>query len=186
MDENPPRLEAWAIFSRREGSFDLFVSPALYGTPLHERVMGEYVAWAERRAQESGLKKLWPFWAMEYDQVLARLHQAHGYVAVQAAPPVPLFERTLDELPMMRLPDGFTVQGVSNLADGKLRAAVLHSHFRPNGDWHAFWAEYAQFMGTAVYGGERDLFVRSPDGRASANRRLGYPVLPDGSRPCRR
>ena len=69
---------------------------------------------------------------------------------------------------MIRLPDGFTVQGVSNLADGKLRAAVLHSHFRPNGAWHEFWAEYAQFMGSVVYDGERDLFVRSPDGRGAS------------------
>lgn len=87
---------------------------------------------------------------------------------MQADPPVPLFERTLDALPTLRLPAGFTVQGVSNLADGQLRAAVLHSHFRPNGDWEAFWAEYAQFMGTAVYAGERDLFVRSPDGRGAS------------------
>lgn len=168
VDENPPLLEAWAIFSRREGSFDLFVSPAIYDTPRHERVMAEYIAWAEDRARAAGLTKRWPFWAMEHDKVLARLHQAHGYVAVQADPPVSLFERTLDELPTIRLPDGFTVQGVSNLADGQLRAAVLHSHFRPNGDWHAFWAAYAQFMGTAVYDGERDLFVCAPDGRGAS------------------
>ena len=168
VDVEPPTLEAWAIHARSEGSFDLFVSPAIYDTPLHERVMDEYIAWAEARAREAGLKKLWPFWAMEHDRVLARLHQAHGYVAVQADPPVPLFERTLDELPAIRLPAGFTVQGVSNLADGELRAAVLHSHFRPDGDWHAFWAEYAQFMGTSVYAGERDLFVRSPKGRGAS------------------
>lgn len=167
-DEEPPTLEAWAIFSRREGSFDLFVSPALYGTPLHERVMAEYTAWAEERARAAGLKKLWPFWTMEYDTVLARMHQAHGYVAVQPNPPVPLFERTLDELPTIRLPEGFTVQGVRNVEDGKLRAAVLHSHFRPNGDWNTFWAEYAQFMGSVAYDGARDLFVRSPDGRGAS------------------
>src|SRR5689334_11773385 len=37
-----PMLEAWAIFSRHEGSFDLFVSPALHGTPAHGIVMDEY------------------------------------------------------------------------------------------------------------------------------------------------
>ncbi|MEZ4869343.1 MAG: hypothetical protein R3C14_48925 [Caldilineaceae bacterium] len=41
MDTEPPTLEAWAIFSRREGSFDLFVSPAVYGTPAHAAVMDE-------------------------------------------------------------------------------------------------------------------------------------------------
>ena len=167
-DEEPSTLEAWSIFSRREGSFDLFVSPALYDTPQHAVVMDEYVAWAEGRAREAGLKKLWPFWAMEYDTVLAQRHQAHGYVAVQAEPPVPLFERILDELPTISLPDGFTVQGVNNLDDGKLRATVLQSAFNPNSDWDAFWAEYARFMGTAVYDGERDLFVRAPDGRGAS------------------
>jgi len=46
VDEEPPTLEAWAMFWRHEGMFDLFVSPALHGTPLHAVVMDEYVAWA--------------------------------------------------------------------------------------------------------------------------------------------
>jgi 2-phosphoglycerate kinase len=36
-------------------------------------------------------------------------------VAVQADPAPPLFERTLDALPAIPLPDGFTVQGVRNV-----------------------------------------------------------------------
>ena len=47
---DPPTLEAWAMFWQHEGTFDLFVSPALHGTPLHETVMDEYVAWAAVRA----------------------------------------------------------------------------------------------------------------------------------------
>jgi mycothiol synthase len=89
-------------------------------------------------------------------------------VIVQIDPAAPLFERTLDELPTEKLPDGFTVQGVSNLDDGRLRAAVLQSAFRPDGDREEFWAEYRQFIGSAVYDGERDLFVRSPDGRGAS------------------
>ena len=50
--KEPPTLEAWAMFWQHEGTFDLFVSPALHGTPLHETVMDEYVAWAEARARE--------------------------------------------------------------------------------------------------------------------------------------
>jgi GNAT superfamily N-acetyltransferase len=57
---------------------------------------------------------------------------------------------------------------VSNLDDGKLRSAVLRSAFSPNREWEPFWAEYAQFMDTPVYHGERDLFVRSPDGRGAS------------------
>ena len=40
--------------------------------------------------------------------------------------------------------------------------------FQPNADWDGYWAKYAQFMGSAVYSGERDLFVRSPDGRGAS------------------
>jgi mycothiol synthase len=167
-DEEPRALAAWAIYLVSAGTFDLFVHPTLHGTPMHERVMDEYVAWAETRAREAGLKQLSPFWAMEYDKVLVRLMQEHGFVVVQVDPPVPLFERVLDELPTIQLPVGFTVQGVNNLDDGQLRAAVLHSHFSPNGDWDKFWAEYQQFMGSVVYDGERDLFVRSPDGRGAS------------------
>lgn len=168
-DEEAPTLAAWAIFSRLEGSFDLFVQPALHGTPLHEAVMDEYVAWAEARAREAGLKQIMPWWAMEYDKVLARLHQAHGFVvAAVVGPSAPLFERTLDKLPAIPLPAGFTVQGVSNAEDGRLRAHVTHGAFSSNDDWEKYAAAYAQFTGAAVYEGERDLFVRSPDGRGAA------------------
>jgi ribosomal protein S18 acetylase RimI-like enzyme len=167
-DQGQPTLEAWAIFSRHEATFDLFVSPALYDTLLHETVMDEYVAWAEARAREAGVKQISPFWAMDYDKVLARQMQARGFEVVPANPAAPLFERTLDKLPTIPLPAGFTVQGVRNLDDGRLRAAVLHSHFSPNGDWEEFWTEYRQFIGSAVYDGERDLFVRSPDGRGAS------------------
>lgn len=168
VDDPSPTVVAWAIFSRHEGSFDLFVHPSIYDTVQQEAVMDTYVAWAEARAREARLKTLWPWWAMEHDLVLARLHKERGYVAVQPDPPAPLFERTLDTLPTIPLPAGFTVQGVNHLADGKLRAAVTHGAFRPNDDWAGYWAEYAQFIGSAVYDGERDLFVRSPDGRGAS------------------
>ncbi len=92
VDVDQPTLEAWAIFAHNEGSFDLFVHPALHGTPLHVAVMDEYLAWAEARAREAGLKQLWPFWAMAYDNVLAQLMKARGFVVVQAGLPAPLFE----------------------------------------------------------------------------------------------
>ncbi len=93
--------------------------------------------------------------------------KARGFVVLEGLPP-PLFERSLDELPTIRLPDGFTVQGVKDLDDGRLRAAVTHGAFRPHDDWNGYWAEYAQFIGSSVYAGERDLFVRSPDGRGAS------------------
>ena len=87
---------------------------------------------------------------------------------IPADPPAPLFERTLDELPTMPLPEGFTVQRVRNLDDGRLRAQVTYAAFDPNGDWDGYWAKYAQFIGSAVYDGARDLFVRAPDGRGAS------------------
>lgn len=44
-----------------------------------------------------------------------------------------------------------TVQGVKNLEDGRLRAAVTHGAFRPKVSWDRYWAEYAQFIGSAAY-----------------------------------
>jgi mycothiol synthase len=168
VDNDQPVLQAWAIFLPNEGSFDLFVHPALHGTPVHEIVMDEYVAWAEARAREAGLKQIYPFWAMDYDKVLDRLMKARGFVVVQADPAPPLFERTLDELPSIQLPEGYIVLGVRNLEDGRLRAQVTHGAFQPNDDWDGYWTTYAQFIGSAVYDGERDLFVRSPDGRGAS------------------
>jgi mycothiol synthase len=168
LDDGQPALMAWAILMHNEGCFDLFVQPELHGTPEHERVMDEYIIWAEARAREVGLTKIWPFWAMDYDQVLIRLMQARGFVIVQADPPVPLFERALDHLPTLPLPAGFTVQGVRNLDDGRLRAAVTHGAFRPHFPADAQWAEYERFIASPVYDGERDIFVRSPDGRGAS------------------
>jgi mycothiol synthase len=167
--KDPPVLEAWAMFWRHEGTFDLFVSPTLHGTPAHEAVMDEYVAWSEARAREAGLKQLSPFWVLEYDLVMDCLLEAHGFEVVPPGGlPAPLFERALDDLPPIKLPDGFTVQGVSNLDDGRLRASVTHGAFRPNDNWESYCAEYMKFIGSAVYDGERDLFVRSPDGRGTS------------------
>jgi mycothiol synthase len=167
-DDGQPILEAWAMFWRHEGTFDLFVSPALHGTPLHAIVMDEYVAWAEARAREVGVKQIAPFWMLDYDTVMHSLMQARGFVAIRFDPAPPLFERSLDALPTIPLPEGFTVQGVRNLDDGRLRARVTHGAFRSNDDWEDDAAVYAQFIGSAVYDGERDLFVRSPDGRGAS------------------
>jgi mycothiol synthase len=169
VDEGQPSLEAWAMFWQHEGTFDLFVSPALHGTPAHEAVMDEYVAWAAARAREAGLKQIAPFWVLDYDTVMIRLMQERGFVVIPADLPPPLFERSLEALPAICLPDGFTVQGVRNLDDGWLRARVTHGAFNQSTDeWENDAARYAQFMGSAVYDGERDLFVRSPDGRGAS------------------
>lgn len=168
VDAEPPTLEAWSIHSRREGSFDLFVSPALYGTPTRAAVMDEYVVWATARARESGLNTLWPFWAMTHDTVLTALMTERGFVVEEVDPPVPLFERTLDALPAVGLPAGFTVRGVSGPDDGRRRAAVTHAAFGCNDEWEAYAAEYAQFISSAAYDGERDLIVVAPDGRGAA------------------
>lgn len=168
MDGMPPTLVAWAIHSRREGSFDLFVHPTIYETPHHAAVMDEYVAWAAARAREAGLKTLWPFWAMTYDTVLERLMAERGFVIEQADPPVPLFARTLGELPEIRLPDGFTMHGVRNLDNGRLRARVTYDAFGYSSDWELYADEYAQFIGSTAYDGERDLLVIAPDGRGAA------------------
>ena len=131
--------------------------------------MDEYVVWAETRAIEAKLKHLSPFWALDYDKVMARLMQAHGFEVLPVVGlPAPLFERSLDDLPPIKLPNGFTVQGVRDRDDGRLRASVTHGAFRPNDDWEGYAAEYAKFIGSAVYDGERDLFVRSPDGRGAS------------------
>ncbi len=163
-----PQLEAWAICSRHEGTFDIFVSPALYDTPAHEAVIDDYLAWAEKRARSLGIGQLQPFWAFEYDLALRRMLTARGFALFEPDPAPPLFERALDALPAPRLPEGFTVQGVASLADGRLRAQVTHGAFRPGDDWERYWASYAQFIGSAAYAGERDLFVRSPDGRGAS------------------
>jgi mycothiol synthase len=169
LDGDPPPLQAWAMFSRLEGSFDLFVHPELYGTPLHEAVMDAYVIWAEARAREAGLQQIMPWWAMEYDAVLTRLMQARGFVTPPlVGPPAPLFERTLEALPRVQLPDGFTVQGVSSPEEGRLRAWVTHGAFSSHEDWEGYTAGYAHFMGFAAYDGEHDLFVRAPDGRGAS------------------
>jgi len=168
IGEDQSALAAWAICSRHEGTFDLFVGPALYGTPAHETVMDEYVEWAEARAREAGLKQLSPFWVFDYDTIMDRLMKARGFAVIPCDPAPPLFERSLDALPTIQLPDGFTVQGVGNLDDGRLRARVTHGAFDPDGNWDGYWARHAQFIGSAVYDGERDLFVRSPDGRGAS------------------
>jgi len=168
VDTLPPALKAWAIFSRRERTFDLFVSPSIHGTRAHETVMDEYVAWAEALARQAGVREMWPFWLFDYDHVAHRLLAERGFVEVPFDPAAPLFARLLDELPEVRLPDGFLVKGVANREDGYLRSAVTHAAFKMSQDWLSYRADYEQFMNSSVYDGRRDLFVRSPDGRGAS------------------
>ncbi len=174
IDGNRPALEAWAIFAHREGSFDLFVHPTLHGTAQHERVMDEYLVWAEARAREAGLDTIWPFWAMDYDQVLDRLMKARGFVADPASPAPPLFERSLDVLPDVLLPTGFSVHNVESIDAGRQRADVAYNAFQYRANWDSYWADYAQFMRSAVYDGKRDLLVRYADGRGASASTLWF------------
>ena len=167
-DEEGAALAAWAIYCVLEGTFDLFVHPNLHGTSAHAAMMADYVAWAERRAREAGLDHLSPFWVMAYDTVMDGLLKAHGFVPL-AGPPGPLFARSLEgDLPPLELPEGYSVQGVQSVADGRLYAAVSRGAFRPDDDWDAYWGRYARFMASPVYDGECHLFVRAPDGRGAA------------------
>lgn len=168
VDSDPPLLAAWAIHAHQEGSFDLFVHPSLHGSPVHEQVMDEYLTWAATRARAAGLTTLWPFWAMDDDTVLVQLLTARGFRTRHDGVPAPLFERTLDRLPMIRLPDGFTMHEVRTPDEGRLRAQVTHAAFNSTVAWEAYAAEYAQFMQSAVYDGARDLVVRAPDGRGAS------------------
>jgi len=145
-NEGQPTLEAWAMFWRNEGAFDLFVSPALHGTPEHTFVMNAYLRWAEARARAAGLTQLAHYCIFDNDTVMKRMYESHGFVAIPADPELPLFERSLDDLPTMPLPDGYTVQGVHNLDDGRLRARVTHGAF----DLDANWEKYAQFIASAL------------------------------------
>ncbi len=161
-------LAAWAIYCALEETFDLFVHPTLHGMAEHAAIMGEYVRWAEGRAREAGLDHLAPFWVMDYDVVMDGLLKAHGFVPLDG-PAGPLFARSLEgELPPVELPEGYTVQGVRGVEDGRQYAAVSHGAFRPHDDWEAYWERYARFMASAVYDGECHLFVRAPDGRGAA------------------
>ena len=167
LAEDRRDMAGWALCSRLEQTFDLFVHPVLHGTPAHAAMVADYVAWAEVRAREVRLGHLSPFWVMDYDTVMDRLLRVHGFAVLEGLPS-PLFARSLAELPPVQLLDGFTIQGVRDLDDGRLRAAVTHGAFRSDSDWGAYWARYAQFIGSTVYDGERDLFVRSPEGRGAA------------------
>lgn len=166
--EDEPQLAAWAYHFRHEGTFDFFISPALYDSPQHALLIDEYVLWAEGRARAAGLHQVQTFWALEQDGAMQRLLLAHGFAQVSLEPPPPLFGRPLDDLPNVALPAGFSVQDVGSPDDGRLRAAVTNAAFRPDVDWESYWGEYAQFIGSAVYDGRRDLFVRAPDGRGAS------------------
>jgi GNAT superfamily N-acetyltransferase len=172
-DGTEPTLAAWAIFFRHEGTFDLFVDHSLHGAPAHAAIADEYVAWAAQRASTARLPHIRPFWALDYDTVLARLLQERGFVVLDDLP-APLFGRVLDDLPDVLLPPGFAVCDVRSVEDGRLRAEVTRGAFQPRTEWEVYWPNYARFIGSAAYAGERDLFVRSPDGRGAAACTIWY------------
>jgi GNAT superfamily N-acetyltransferase len=170
--ERHAALAAWAFFIPSEEAFDVFMHPAQYGSAMHQIVLDGFTAWAEARAREVGLTQLQTFSLLEHDEVTGRLLVERGFTLQPSRPP--FFERALDALPVMRLPEGYTVQGVTNVDEGRLRAAVTHAAFRREDAWDGYWANYARYMNSAVYDGARDLFVRAPDGRGAAACTIWY------------
>lgn len=146
-------------------SFDLMVAPEQRGGDLER----ELVAWVERASvavvgASGEVVDAIGGEVADCDTVRRNLLLQLGYVPA-ADPYLVSTTRSLEApIPIVALPDGFSIRSVAGEHEVELVAAVHDSAFRPK------WAgeAYLPVMRTPGYDVERELVVVAPDGRFAA------------------
>jgi ribosomal protein S18 acetylase RimI-like enzyme len=165
--EDQEHLLGWVLFSLHFHTFDVFVHPALRGSPQ----AGTMYLWAIQRLDEIISSRrgnaISTMWIDEHDDWLVGLLERQGFkrspVSMQR-----LQRNLLEPLPEIRLPDGFHIRPVQSEAEAPQRAAASYAVFESDWEWKRYLRRYLNFMRSPVYMPELDLVVVAPDGQHAA------------------
>ena len=155
-------LAGWALLSKEERAFDVFVAPHLRGSTREQQML----AWAVGNMAE--LDSFETIWVAEQDE--ARIHwlEANGLKREQNQSML-YFKRSLsgplDEPP---LPPGFSIRSSRGEEDARLRAVCSHAAFKSSMSFQEYWPRTLRFNRSPVYIPEHELFVIAPSGEVAA------------------
>ena len=154
-------LAGWALLSKEEQAFDVFVAPHLHGSPMEQ----EMLACAVENMSE--LENLETIWVAENDDVRIRWLEANGFTPQQHQSVY--FKRSLSgPLNGPPLPPGYSIRAARGAEDAQLRAACSYAAFEQTRSFEEYWPRTLRFMQSSVYVPEHELFVVAPNGEVAA------------------
>ncbi len=164
--EGGDALLGWVVFTARDGFFDLFVHPALRGTPEAEAMH----AWCEARlaAQVKALggAEIRVGWILADDDWRGPLLTRRGFAARRSD--VYMTRALAEPIAASTLPAGFAVRACRGEAEVEARAQAQHGAFGSDWEFGRYVARFRRFMHSPVYAPERDRVVVAGDGRLAA------------------
>jgi len=160
-------LRGWALLSPEWSAFDVFVQPALRGSPQAWQMYD----WAEERAtalaRRQKVKEIRTMWVADRDDALIFHLERRGFRRSQSY--MNQYERWLEgPLVAPTLPDGFYVRRMSGEREALARAAASHAAFESDMPMESYLQRYLAFMHSPVYRPELDIVAIAPDGSVAA------------------
>ena len=155
-------LLAWAFAPPGDNTLDVYVHPAIHGTPQAEDLIDQAIAWSEAKARQEQQETLELYWIDASDVWLHGHFAKHGFVPADTG--YVHFTHRLAEIPDAQLPAGYEVISVTSEAAGVQRAQATYRAFNNSMPWAKYWDRYRRFIASEAHIGERDLVVISPDG----------------------
>jgi ribosomal protein S18 acetylase RimI-like enzyme len=155
------RLVGWALLSREEQFFDVFVLPHLRGSECEREILD----WSLEHM--STLEKFQSIWIAEQDDIRIRWLEQNGFQRESTF--MEHFKRSLSgALNGPTLPEGYSVRSSRGVEDARLRAACSHAAFESPKPFEEYWPRALRFMQSPVYVPEHEVFVMAPGGEVAA------------------
>ena len=160
-------LRGWALLSPQWRSFDVFVQPALRGSPLAWQMYD----WAEEKitalAANQGGRDIRTMWVAERDDALIYHLERRGFGRDKGYLIQHL--RWLEgSIATQELPKGFYVRRMAGEREIPSRAAASHAAFVSDMAEDRYQARYLGFLHSPVYRPELDIVAIASDGRVAA------------------
>jgi mycothiol synthase len=173
-DDNGAVL-GWSLLSPGEGVFDVFVHPS----ELNSERRTEMLSWTEERMIEirrtQGKDTVSIASVFVDDEVWINMLTKHGYTHDTEERTHAHMVHSLEDIPVAKLPDGFTLRNVRGVEEADARAESHAAAWaRPGFQSWMNGERYHYFMTAPDYRNDLDIVAVAPDGRFAANVMMWY------------
>lgn len=162
----PGRILGWMLVDPSWPSFDVFLQPELYGSPLATEMYTYAEEQAANQSEHGRDKPVNKLWVAETDSFQrAHLEQRGFQLAywdtdfhynLETPPPVP------------QIPDGYTLRLCQGPSEVSTRAAAQHRAFESQVPFEHYVERFIRFMHTEAYTAALDIVAVDPDGHIGA------------------
>jgi mycothiol synthase len=160
-------LRGWALLSPDWSSFDVFIQPALRGSPQAWQIYDWAEEQAAKLARRQKVKEIRTMWVADRDDALIFHLERRGFKRSQNF--MNQYMRWLEgPIVSPTLPEGFYVRRLSGEREAPARAAASHVAFESDMPMESYVQRYLAFMRSPVYRPELDIVAIAPDGSVAA------------------